>query len=77
MAFSRLKQALGFTTEQKAVTLADPEALALFGAGPTASGLYVGPNSAMRVPAVACAVSLISETIGAMPVKLFDRDTKD
>lgn len=31
----------------------------------------------MRVPAVACAVSLISEPIGALLVKLYDRDTKD
>ncbi len=30
----------------------------------------------MRVPAVACAVALISETVGALPAKLYSRDTK-
>lgn len=54
-----------------------PDALTLFGAIPTTTGLSIGPGNAMRVPAVACAVSLISETIGALPVKLYDRDTKD
>lgn len=76
MALSRLKQALGFQTEEKAVTLTDPNALALFGSMPTTSGLSIGPGNALRVPSVACAVSLIAETIGAMPFKLFDRDTK-
>ncbi|UWR82888.1 phage portal protein [Phaeobacter inhibens] len=77
MAFQKLKNALGFGTEQKALTLTDPDALALFGAVPTSSGLSIGPSNAMRVPAVACAVSLISETIGALPVKLYDRDSKE
>lgn len=77
MAFQKLKNALGFSTELKALTLTDPEALTLFGAIPTTTGISVGPGNAMRVPAVACAVSLISETIGALPVKLYDRETKD
>lgn len=77
MAFQKLKNALGFSTEQKALTLTDPDALTLFGAIPTTTGLSIGPGNAMRVPAVACAVSLISETIGALPVKLYDRETKD
>ncbi|MDO6754711.1 phage portal protein [Phaeobacter inhibens] len=77
MAFQKLKNALGFGAEQKALTLTDPDALALFGAVPTSSGLSIGPSNAMRVPAVACAVSLISETIGALPVKLYDRDSKE
>ncbi|UWR59121.1 phage portal protein [Phaeobacter inhibens] len=76
MAFQKLKNALGFGTEQKALTLTDPDALALFGAVPTSSGLSIGPGNAMRVPAVACAVSLISETIGALPVKLYDSGSK-
>lgn len=75
MAFQKLKNALGLGTEQKSLT--DPDALTLFGAIPTTTGLSIGPGNAMRVPAVACAVSLISETIGALPVKLYDRQTKD
>lgn len=77
MPFQKIKTALGFSTEQKALTLTGPDALTLFGAIPTTTGLSIGPGNAMRVPAVACAVSLISETIGALPVKLYDRDTKD
>ncbi|MDO6521276.1 phage portal protein [Shimia thalassica] len=77
MPFQKIKSAFGFRAEQKALTLTDPDALTLFGAIPTTTGLSIGPGNAMRVPAVACAVSLISETIGALPVKLYDRNTKD
>ena len=76
MAFQKIKNALGFGTEEKALTLTDPDALSLFGVLPTASGVSIGPGNAMRVPAVACAVGLISETIGALPVKLYERNTK-
>lgn len=63
--------------ETKAVTLTDPEAFGLFGMTPTASGIHVSGNSAMRVPAVACAVALIAETIGAMPAKVHETETKE
>lgn len=63
--------------ETKALTLTDPEAFGLFGATPTATGIYVSGHSALRVPAVACAVALISETIGAMPAKVHLSDTKE
>ncbi|WP_170760414.1 phage portal protein [Ruegeria lacuscaerulensis] len=77
MALTKIKKALGFGVEEKALTLTDPDALTLFGVLPTATGVSVGPSNAMRVPAVNCAVSLISETIGALPVKLYDRASKD
>ncbi|KRS11047.1 HK97 family phage portal protein [Roseovarius atlanticus] len=76
MPFDKLKKALGFSAEEKALTLADPDALTLFGVLPTTSGVSIGPGIAMRVPAVACAVGLISETIGSLPVKLHDRASK-
>jgi phage portal protein BeeE len=76
MALSKIKSTFGFKPEAKALTLTDPEAFSLFGAVPTASGLSIGPGNAMRVPAVACAVSLISETIGALPAKVYDRADK-
>jgi len=63
--------------ETKALSLTEPEAFGLFGATPTATGIYVSGNSALRVPAVACAVALISETIGAMPAKVHLTDTKE
>lgn len=64
-------------TETKAISLTDPAAFELFGASPTASGIVVSANSAMRVPAVACATALISETIGAMPAKVHLVETKE
>ncbi|WP_377190996.1 phage portal protein [Ruegeria meonggei] len=77
MALTKIKKALGIGVEEKALNLTDPALLALFGVSPTASGVSVGPSNAMCVPAVNCAVSLISETIGALPVKLYDRASKD
>ncbi|WP_170344482.1 phage portal protein [Ruegeria atlantica] len=77
MALNKFKKALGFGVEEKSLTLTDPDVFPLFGVTPTASGVSVGPSNAMRVPAVNCAVSLISETIGALPVKLYDRASKD
>ncbi|PRY78892.1 HK97 family phage portal protein [Yoonia maritima] len=71
MAFDKIKNALGLKTTQKALTLTDPSAFELFGASPTSSGFSVSANSAMRVPAVSCAVALISESVGTLPVKLF------
>ena len=72
----RVKGALGLKAERKTFTLTDPETLALFGVIPSATGLQIGPGTAMRVPAVACAVSLIAETTGALPAKLFQHGTK-
>ncbi|PZX53046.1 phage portal protein [Cereibacter changlensis] len=72
----KIKTAFGFKTEEKAFGLNSPEALALFAGQPTATGMHIGPGSAMRVPAVACAVGLISETVGTLPLKLFNRADK-
>lgn len=63
--------------ETKAVTLTDPAAFALFGSLPTGSGISATAASAMRVPAVRRAVSLIAESVGTLPFKVFDRDTRD
>ncbi|MBB5723211.1 HK97 family phage portal protein [Loktanella ponticola] len=63
--------------ESKALHLTDPDALGLFGAIPTATGIHVSGSSALRVPAVACAAALISETIGAMPAKVHLSETKE
>ncbi|MFK7940779.1 MAG: phage portal protein [Roseovarius sp.] len=71
MAFNQIKKAFGFGTEEKAISLTDAEAFGLFAATPTASGIHVSPNSALRVPAVSCAVALIAETIGCLPAKAY------
>lgn len=54
--------------------VSDPTALPIFGIVPTLTGKSVTAESALRVPAVACAVALISETVGSLPVKLFERE---
>lgn len=62
--------------EAKSFMLTDGAALELFGAIPAGTGISVGPSSAMRVPAVSCAVGLISETTGTLPAKLYSREDK-
>lgn len=71
-----VKSALGFKSEAKAFSLSDDEAFSVFGGISNIGGLSLSAAGAMRIPAVACAVALISETAGTLPVKLFERDTK-
>jgi HK97 family phage portal protein len=62
--------------EAKSWTLAAPseELLALFGALPgTASGITVSAESALRVPAVACAVRVIAEAVAQLPLITYQR----
>jgi HK97 family phage portal protein len=69
---------LGFGAEEKkSVTLTDPLAFELFGGTVTASNIEVGAWSAMRVPAVSCAVGIISENVGDLPAKLYKIGTKE
>lgn len=56
------------------MAVSDPTALPIFGIVPPLTGKTVTAESALRVPAVACAVALIAETVGSLPVKLFERD---
>lgn len=64
-------------TESKAFTLTSPEAYGLFGGLPVRSGVTVNSSTALRVPAVAAAIGLISEACGNLPFKLHDRDTRE
>ncbi|REF70270.1 phage portal protein [Paracoccus versutus] len=64
-------------TESKAFTLTSPEAYGLFAGLPVRSGVTVTSTTALRVPAVAAAVGLISEACGNLPFKLHDRDTRE
>lgn len=65
------------TPEKKAFGLTDPEALALFGVLSSASGLPVTAASAMSVPAVKRAVSLISESVATIPFKSYVTETRE
>lgn len=64
--------------EKKDYTLNDPRLVELFGAAPTLSGVSVGPQSALHVPAVNAAVRVISESVASLPLHIFKRqdDTK-
>ncbi|XKM39118.1 phage portal protein [Rhizobium ruizarguesonis] len=73
---SSAKKALGFPVEQKAYSLNSPEFADLIGLRPTYSGVNLGGQSALYVPAVLQAVRLISETIGSLPCKVY-QETAD
>lgn len=65
------------SVERKAYAPSEAAAFSILNVLPTASNIEVGPVSAMRVPAVACAVGNISEKVGDIPFKLYDRATKE
>lgn len=77
--FGRVRKAIGFGPEQKALPLSDPALAEIFGIVPTASGVAVTASTALRVPAVLHAVRLISETVGSLPCKLYreEDDSKE
>lgn len=74
--FGRVSKAIGFGSEQKPLPLSDPPGIEFITIEQAASNIQVGPGNAMRVPAVNCAVSTISEKCGDLPAKLYDRATK-
>ncbi len=53
--------------------LTDAEALMIFGAQPTSSGVSVTAQTALRSPATLGCVRVIAETIGSLPVHLYRR----
>lgn len=58
-----------FRVEAKSLSTPDACLLEIFGAGgATASGVAVTADTALKVPAVACAVRLISEAIATLPL---------
>ncbi|NJL06963.1 MAG: phage portal protein [Methylacidiphilales bacterium] len=58
-------------TETKSLATYSPELLALFGGWPTAAGVSVSPETALRCPPVACAVRVISEAVACLPVNVY------
>ena len=57
-------------------TLSDPESwlLEMFGSTPTNSGVSIGPESALRVPAVSAAVRAISEAAATLDIHVVQRE---
>lgn len=64
------------TSVKSAVGITSAASFPVFGITSSSTGQLVTRESAMRVPAVSRAVSLIAEGVGSLPVKLFDRQTK-
>lgn len=63
-----------FSTKSWTLSAPSAELLALFGGGgATASGETVSAETALRVPAVACAVRVIAESIAMLPVHVYER----
>ncbi len=50
-----------------------PELIALFGASPSASGIAVTPETAMRCPTVYASVNVIAESVAQLPLHLHRR----
>jgi hypothetical protein len=69
---SRIPKWLGF---EKKSGLASPESwlLDLFGATPSIAGIALTPRTAMTCAPVRCAVQAIAETIGQLPVQVYQR----
>lgn len=70
-AVNLIKKSVGLPGEQKALPLSDPDIGSIFGYVPTASGVSVTADTALRVPAVLQAVRLIAEAIGTTSCKLY------
>jgi HK97 family phage portal protein len=58
-----------FRFEHKSLASPDAALLELFGAVPTAAGITVSAESALRVPGVAAAVRIISEAVATLPTQ--------
>ncbi|BBF92123.1 phage portal protein [Blastochloris tepida] len=72
--FDDIRKLLGLETKAAgpvSLTASSPELLALFGAAPTAAGAVVTPETALRVPAVACATRAIGEAVACLPRSVY------
>lgn len=67
----RIKSFLGF--EARSLASPSPELFALFGSTPTASGISVTAETALRSPTTLAACRVISESVGSLPFHLYRR----
>jgi len=74
--FSRLRQF--FAPERKSLAAPDAALLAALGAsGPTAAGVSVGAGSALTMPAVSAAVTIISNAAACLDIRVMRREGAD
>ena len=69
---SRFQKLLGLETKG-ALATPEPWLLELFGSTPASSGIDVTPRTAMTCAPVRRAVQLISESIGQLPIHIYER----
>jgi len=74
---SRIRKLFGLETKASTLAAPDPFYLDLFGSYPALSGVTVTPQTAMTCAPVRRAVSLISESIGQLPIHVYERDGED
>jgi len=70
--FGNLKRLIGLETKSAVSIFSEVEAL-LTGGRPTASGISVGPEAALRCSASAGCIRIISETVSQVPLHLYRR----
>ena len=63
----------GVRLESRGLSAPSPDLLALFGAVPTAAGVSVSAEAALRSPTTLAAVRVIAETMGGLPLHLYRR----
>lgn len=73
--FQGIKKAFGFEKRASTGTLAIPTELmfALFGAVPTAAGVSVSPDAALRSPIALACMRAIAESIASLPIDVMRR----
>jgi HK97 family phage portal protein len=68
---NRLLAAFGY--ERRSLAQPSSDLLALLGVHPTASGIWVSPETALRSPTCLACITSIAQTIGSLPLHLFRR----
>jgi HK97 family phage portal protein len=73
--FEGLLKLVGYEKRDSLLSQYGPELAAIFGVQATASGAAVTAETALRSPTTLACVRVISETIGALPIHLYERGT--
>ncbi|MFT3724649.1 MAG: phage portal protein [Hyphomonadaceae bacterium] len=73
MWLDRLLNSVGLERRDHSLSAWSPELAALFGAQPSAAGVSVTAETAMRSPTFLACTRLIAETLGSLPIHVFEK----
>lgn len=73
MWLDRALNFIGLQRRDHGLSAWSPELAAIFGATPTAAGVAVTPETALQSPTFLACVRVIAETLGAMPIHLYEK----